>query len=365
MLWISFAIMLLAAAVFVALPLYKNTGGKHVPVVVSSLFIIAFSAGLYHQIGSPGVQSGAGTSTSPGMGAGNDNMPPVEDMVTSLEERLLNEPDDLNGWQMLGRSHMNLGNFPEAIAAFEKAVELEDGNNGETLISLGEAVLSNDQTSIGGRAGQLFESGLALVPNSSRGLFYGGFSALQRNDQLLAADRWETLLNSGPPPEIREVLERRIIEWRGGDPELAVVAPGVIPEATPEAIPGAISDATEPATAGPTSGTEITVSFSDAANAAVRPSDSVFVIARDPERPSPPIAAVRRTVADMNAPVMITDANAMIAGRVPSGFEVLEIIVRVSRSGEPIARSGDWFGQNLIKPKKADTVAVTIDQQVP
>ena len=67
----------------------------------------------------------------------------------------------------------------------------------------------------------------------------------------------------------------------------------------------------------------------------------------------------------MNAPVVITDANAMIAGRVPSGFEVLEIIVRVSRSGEPIARSGDWFGQTLIKPKESNLTAVTIDQQVP
>ena len=347
MLWITFAIMLLAAAVFVALPLYRKAGGKHLPVVVSSLFIVALSAGLYSQIGSPGVKSGAGAGS--GMAGANDNMPSVEDMVTSLEARLIDEPDDLNGWQMLGRSQMNLGNFPSAIAAFEKAVELEGGTNGETLISLGEAVLSNDQASIGGRAGQLFESGLALVPDSSRGLFYGGFSALQRNDQLLAADRWEALLNSGPPPEIRDVLERRIIEWRGGNPDLAVAAPV----------------ATEPDTAAPTAGTTITVSFSDAANAAAEQSDSVFVIVRDPDSPSPPIAVVRRTVGNLSASVVISDANAMIAGRVPSGFEVLEIIVRVSRSGEPIARSGDWFGQNLVKPKEANAIAVSIDQQVP
>jgi len=55
----------------------------------------------------------------------------------------------------------------------------------------------------------------------------------------------------------------------------------------------------------------------------------------------------------------------MIPGRVPSGFDRLEIIARVSLSGQPIASSGDWFGQQIIDTAASDSVQLVIDQQVP
>ncbi|MEJ2257327.1 MAG: hypothetical protein P8X98_10015 [Woeseiaceae bacterium] len=38
---------------------------------------------------------------------------------------------------------------------------------------------------------------------------------------------------------------------------------------------------------------------------------------------------------------------------------------RVSLSGGPAAASGDWFGSLIVRPAENDSVALTIDQQVP
>jgi hypothetical protein len=55
----------------------------------------------------------------------------------------------------------------------------------------------------------------------------------------------------------------------------------------------------------------------------------------------------------------------MIAGRVPSGFAQLEIIARVSLTGQPVAQPGDWFGQQIVDTTATETVQIIIDQQVP
>jgi cytochrome c-type biogenesis protein CcmH len=70
-------------------------------------------------------------------------------------------------------------------------------------------------------------------------------------------------------------------------------------------------------------------------------------------------------VSELPAVVEIGDADAMIPGRVPSGFKTVEIIARVSMSGQPIAQSGDWFGQQVIDTAVTDVVQITIDQPVP
>lgn len=113
------------------------------------------------------------------------------------------------------------------------------------------------------------------------------------------------------------------------------------------------------------SGVTVRVSLGEAAASAADANATVFVIARDPEQPSPPIAAVRRKVSELPDEVTIADADAMIPGRVPSAFARLEIVARVSMSGQPMAQSGDWFGSAILEMANADGIDITIDQSVP
>jgi cytochrome c-type biogenesis protein CcmH len=263
-------------------------------------------------------------------------------MVDSLAQRLQENPDDLPGWKLLGRSYIQARNFQGAIAAFEQAVEIEGGQNGQTLVDLGEVVMLSDGRTLNGRAGELFENALAISPNNQKALFYAGMAAVERGDRELGAQRFETLLASSPPQNVQEILRQQIAELRGDAP-------------LPAAAPGPAGDAV----------VTVRVSLGESAVSAVQPGSTVFIIARDPAQPSPPITAARRRTDELPVYVAIEDSDAMVSGRVPSDFAQLEIVARVSMSGQPTAQSGDWFGQQIISTAESNEVSIIIDEQIP
>lgn len=331
-LWITLALLSLIALAFVVRPLYKSSG-RLTPILAAVIVItVGSSAALYYYIGEPNVPSGAGTT------------PAAEDMVVTLAERLKEDPEDVNGWLLLGRSYQSMEQYDEAIAAFETAIELEQGKNAQSLVALAIALLGQQGGEMSERAGSLFENALALDPNNQNALFYGGGAAARRGDTALAADRWELLLSQDAPPEIQDLLRRKINEWRGQP------APG--PETLPEPQAG-------------DSIVSINLSLSEGAIAA-SPSDArVFVIARDPAQPSPPIAVTPLRVSELPTIVKLSDRDSMVAGRLLSAFSEIEIVARVSLSGGPAAQSGDWSGSLKTGPTGGQTIDLVIDQELP
>ncbi len=326
--------MLLAAILVIALPLYRKENRVSTNSTLAIAIVLLISVSVYNQVGTPGAET-----QQPGA------LPGVEEMVIALAEPLQDNPNDLSGWKMLGRSYLQMQDFQAAITAFERAVEIEGGQNGQTLADLGEAILLSDGRTVTGRAGELFENALAVSPNNQKALFYGGMAAVERGAKELGAERLETLLASSPPQNIQEILRQQIAELRGEEP---------LPDAAPAI--------TEPAG---NAVVTVRVTLGESAVSAVRADSTVFIIARDPAQPSPPIAAIRRRADDLPAYVAIGDSDAMVPGRVPSGFAQLEIIARVSMSGQPVAQSGDWFGQQTISTAESNEIAISINQRVP
>lgn len=327
MLWIIFGGMLFAAVLIIAIPLYKTQKSLSATTLLSVVAVTAIAAIVYSQIGMP---------TLP---ADQRETPNVDAMVASLAARLQENPNDVDGWKMLGRSYLQLKDYSGARSAYQQAINLESGQNAQTLADFGEAILLSDPRTLHGEAGELFENALVLEPHNPKALFYSGMAAIDRGEPELGADRWEALLATSPPPNIESMLRQRVAELRGETTETPATGPELI--------------------------IKVNVSLGAAAVAAADQDATVFIIARDPAQPSPPLAAVRRRVSELPAMVEIGDADAMIPGRVPSGYKTVEIVARVSMSGQPIARSGDWFGQQIVNTSAADVVQITIDQPVP
>jgi len=325
--WLLFGAMLLAAALVVTWPMYRVEKRVSTGIIASVVVVLGVSAVVYSSIGTP--------------------IPPeppasLTDAAAALEQRLQDDPSDIEGWKMLGRSYMQLQNYPKAIAAFEKVAELETTPTAQTMASLGEALLIEEGSASAARVSQLFESALSLEPANPKALFYGGIIAIERGNRDLAADRWEALLALSPPPEIEGVLRQRVAEWRG---EMQAVAQA--DAASAQAIVVA------------------NVSLAPGAAAAVAPDATVFIIARDPAQPSPPIAAARRRVSELPAQVSLSDADAMMPGRPLSAFNQLEIVARVSLSGAPAAQTGDWYGEHTVSQPGSAPVDIVIEKQVP
>lgn len=342
MFWLILVVLSIAAIAFAVWPLWQRAHRLSPLVATLIVFVVASSAALYDRIGSPGVPSGRDTG---------DEMHGMANAIASLQQRLDRNPEDLAGWKMLARSHGTMQNYGAAANAYERAMALEGGQVAQTLLDLALALANRDQRPIEGRTSDLIENALVLEPNNQAALFYGGMAAANREDFEIAANRWEKLLGMNPPENIRETLAMNVSIWRGEEPAPPVQATPAAEETVGQTIPDAILTAR--------------VALSEEAMRAIGRDAVVFVIARDPVVPTPPIAVKRHMLSELPVVVGLSDSDSMVAGRNLSAFPEIEVLARVSLSGGPAAASGDWFGSLLVRPAENGSVSLVIDQQVP
>jgi cytochrome c-type biogenesis protein CcmH len=264
-------------------------------------------------------------------------------MTAKLAQRLADHPDDMPGWLQLGRSYQVLEQWPLAVRAYQRADRLADGQNVEAILGLAESLFAQDQESLRGAAGHLFERALQIDPHSQKALFYSAFAALGRGELPVAKERLQRMLAMNPPAEIRDILEKSIanIDRRG-----QVTA--------------------DTAATTPADGAKIAVrvTLAPALRKQVTRDASLFVAARDPKSPGPPFA-VKRLPAHFPVDVELTAADAMMESRRIASGQQLEIVARVALGGTPTATRGDPFGQVSYHVGKDGRLNIVIDRLAP
>jgi cytochrome c-type biogenesis protein CcmH len=275
----------------------------------------------------------------------------MQQMVAQLQARLANQPDDIEGWKLLGRSATVTGDYVLARDAFQHANEKTQGKDPEALVGYAESLVLNDEREIDGRAAEMFEQVLSLDPDNTRALWYGGIVAYRRGDMGRAQQRWVELQNHDLPPELRQVVAERLAEIdkaQGRSPAIAAGAP-----------------AAPPAPAAPATGSiELKIDVAPSLAGKVPQGATLFVIARRGEG-GPPLAVVRRAAGAWPQRISMTDANAMLPGVSLASGGALKVVARVSGSGQPVAVSGDLFGEVVYDFTSANPASVTIDRIVP
>jgi len=91
----------------------------------------------------------------------------------------------------------------------------------------------------------------------------------------------------------------------------------------------------------------------------------VFIMARDPAQPSPPIAVTRAMLSELPLQVEFADSDSMMEGRSLSMFEEFELIARVAVSGQRTQQPGDWYGSVIVRPEETKSVQLFISELVP
>jgi cytochrome c-type biogenesis protein CcmH len=322
------AVMAAVAASAVALPLIRHRQSR-VLGVLAGMIVIGAAAGLYPLWSNwnwhAPVQSAAG--------------PDVAAMVAQLEKHLQDEPGDLKGWLMLGRSYVALNRLDDALVAYDHAHRL-DGKSPEAAMGLGEAMSLRAGGEITPPAAQLFEEALSEAPGNPQALLYGGFAAASRGDPALARSRWETLKSMHPPPQIVQMLDARIAEL-GAAPGSGAASSGAAPAGTNASSAGtSTSD-------GGLSAAEVTVNISiaPALKSRLVSEAPLFVFAREPGSKGPPLAAKRLTSSAIGTQVHLSAADSMLPGRALSNGQQVSITARVSFSGRPVPSAGDLYGE--------------------
>jgi cytochrome c-type biogenesis protein CcmH len=278
-------------------------------------------------------------------------------MVARLARKLERDPNDVNGWLMLGRSYVVLEQFPLALRAFERADRLAGGKNADALVGEAEALTMNDENELSGRAGRIIEQALALDPNSGKALFFGAAAAVRRGQLALGKERFQKLLSLNPPEQIRPILEQQIASI---DQRLAGSS-GAAPNA---AGPTTASASTSAKPGSSDAAVRVHIELSPQLSKSAPDAAPLFVFVRDPGQPGPPLAAKRLT-SRFPQTVELTPADSMVPGRAFSAGQKVQVVARIARSGNPMAGSGDPFGEAAYLVGHDGLVNIVIDHVTP
>jgi len=108
-----------------------------------------------------------------------------------------------------------------------------------------------------------------------------------------------------------------------------------------------------------------TVSLSSDIAGKATQNDTAFVFARAAKGPKMPLAVFRKQVKDLPMAFSLDDTMAMRPGLKMSGFEQVVVVARVSKSGNPMAKSGDLEGSSGAVKPGAKGLKIVIDSVVP
>ncbi len=263
----------------------------------------------------------------------------VNAMVARLAEKLASEPDNAEGWIMLGRSYNALGRFSEAAAAYAKA-EAKFPENAQLLADYADSLAMAQGQSLQGKPEALILRALQADGNNLKALALAGSAEFDRKNFAKAIEYWGRMLSLVPADSetgnsIRASIQEAQ-EKQGGMPKSSTVIAQNKQEGAPKS-----STATAAAKAKSVSGT---VKIAPALAARAAPEDTVFVLARPAQGGRMPLAALRVKVKDLPLTFSFDDSMAMNPSAKISDFAEVVVAARVSKSGNVVPQRGDLEG---------------------
>lgn len=319
-------------------------------IVAAGLPMLVF--GLYLVLGTPrALTESARMGDATTAGAENRMPHSIEEMVTRLEARLREQPDDPDGWVMLGRSYAATDRLADARHALEEANRLRP-DDPLTLTAYAEVLAGLQGDRLDGDPVRLIERALEIEPNFARALWLAGIAAFRGGDFDLAVQYWQRILDQGG------LDEAQTREVRAAINQVRAAA-----SSTPESAGSSTGAPAASSTGGP--GLTVNVSLAPELESRAAATDTVFVLARAADGPRMPLAVVRKTVAELPLTVVLDDTMAMSPQFRLSSVATVEIVARISRSGNATPAPGDLAGRSgRLSTTQSEPVTVLIDEVV-
>lgn len=280
------------------------------------------------------------------------NQQDVEQMVATLAARMEKDPSDPKGWVVLARSYRMMGKLPEAEAAFVR-IGPKLYENATLLAEYGDVLATRAMGNFDGKPMEIVQKALALEPENPMALSLAATAAYNRNDFATAITHWERLLRLiAPDSDDAKWLSEAIAKTREQ-------------MATGPAVAKAPAAASAPAAATSTARVSGRVTLAATLASQVKPGDTVFIFARNPQGSRMPLAIQRIQASQLPFSFTLDDSMAMSPQSALSTVQEVRIEARVSRSGSATPGSGDLIGAGPVVKVGTANVEVVIDQVRP
>jgi cytochrome c-type biogenesis protein CcmH len=295
-----------------------------ISVVIAALVpILALT--LYLSLGSPeGLQLEA---NAPQQLAQSDQS--IDSLLQDLENKLTSNPDDAEGWALLGRSYMSTQQFAQAHTAYSNLRRIL-GDQPSVLLQLADAEVMLNGGAFTESTKQYVSLAYSAEPDNVQAVWMSAMLDTQEGNLAGAINKWEKLdaLLVGLPEQqsrIRNLLSQARTTLSESP------SSGLTPTTRP-------SDAT---TDVDLISVTIEVSLSNELPAPIQDDMLVYVYARAASGPPMPLAVKQLRVSDLPSTVTLTENDAMIDGMTLARFPQVVLGARVSITGEPTAQPGD------------------------
>lgn len=246
------------------------------------------------------------------------------DFIRVLQDRLQKNPENAEGWFMLGMSYVQLDMGEPAMTAFEHAWR-QNPDEPRYELAYAQTRLFSNEGQLDPFSRDLLQSVLEKNPGHEGAMVLLGFGAYRAGDYPLAVATLEKLK-----------AQR--------DARHATEGPAVMQQ-----IAQTLASAREKLQAGASS----TVAAQKVAPIRVRvevdrklvgkfqPDDTVYVFARALKGPPMPLAVVRRRAADLPFTIELDDSQSPMPTLKLSSVQEVAVTARISRHGSPEPQPGD------------------------
>ncbi|MEX2489275.1 MAG: c-type cytochrome biogenesis protein CcmI [Pseudomonadales bacterium] len=244
----------------------------------------------------------------------------VEDMggtVRRLEKRLVSQPDNHQGWYLLGQSYMSMGRHEKAVEAFQHLQKSFPEDAG-LLAYMAQALYLADERQFTPRVEKAVSRTLELDPRNITMLEIRAMGAIQSGRPEQALSDFRAALAAGAQGRRAQMLASVIGRLES---ELGIDSGAQADGAEDEVVsPGgsqrALSIRVEVENGLPITGRE-----------------RVFVFARAMNGPPMPLAVQELDVADLPRTVNLDESMAMMPEMGLDDFDEVQVVARISTSG--------------------------------
>ena len=275
----------------------------------------------------------------------------LDTAVKQLEEALARNPNEVEGWRLLGRSYLSMERYIDARAAFEKALKLAP-DDADVLVENAQARLYADpKKQLDAEGVALLRKALDVNPKHQRARWFLGVAQRQQGQAKEAAETWEPLL-AEVDGNTATTLRAQINEARAEAGLPALAAP-----VAPSQADGAASAMTL---------LRVRVEISADLQKQLSGQETLFVFARQAGGPPMPVAAKRLPATGFPITLELSDGDSPMPTLKLSQVPQVELVARVSKAGDVMAKPGDFEAAPVqAKPGDAQDHVLRIERVVP
>ncbi len=242
--------------------------------------------------------------------------------IAELRAELERNPNQPEGWQLLGKTLASEGKLTESSDAFAQAVKLLP-DDADLLLEAAQARLyAAPDRKLDAQAIAWVRHALSVQPGHQRATWLLGISQRQNGQSAEAAKTWEPLLFQ-VDPATAATLRKQI--------DAARLEAGLPPLPTAAIAPASANALT----------VKVSLDPDFASRARLRGETTVFVIARIPNGPPMPVAVEKHMLQELPLALTLDDGDSPMPTQKLSALKEVELVARLSASGNPMRQQGD------------------------